>query len=221
MFPSSQMNKCMCRQLVLVTVAVSAFLAPHSVGAQASDSLPFRPRQWATEFALGSSFSSVGLVRFLSARRALLLDFGGSVERESANRSTNQHSATNRTDLRLRVGPRWYRPLAPRVARYIAAGLATTMSRVRSNANSVLQAQGYSVEERGTGLGGFGELGALWFVTDHLSLGASWNASLVFRRSTEERQVDSRAPQPQLFRTRVNGTRLDFGQIAVRGALYF
>ncbi len=219
-YTSTRTNHYMRRHLVLIAASIVACLAPDSAGGQATDSLPFRPRQWGTEFSLGSSFSSVGLVRFLSSQHALLLDFGGSLERASANRTNAPYLASDRTDLRLRVGPRWYRPVAPRVARYVSAGLTTSLSHVRFDVDSVLRAQGYAGEQRGTGLGAFGEIGALWFVTNHLSLGASWNATLEFRRDTDERQ-DARVARPQQVENRVDRTTLAFGQIAMRGALYF
>ncbi len=152
--------------IVLGVTGASALIA------QQADS-PFRPRQWGAEFQIGT-FSSIGLIRFRSPVRALVVNASGSVRKSHSESGTNTGDY-NSESLSLRLGLRRYRPVRAEVAAYATVGLTGGYSHQRSTNSS----GGSSSSHSATG-GLFGALGGQWLVTPHLSLGAEWDGSIVY-----------------------------------------
>ncbi len=181
--------------------------------AQTADSTTFRAGQWGAEFAMGG-FSSLGVLRFSTPRRAWIGAVTGrleNVERESDPSSPPFPPfgfAFERSGIDLSLGHRWYRDIAPRVQQHVTLG--ALISGARQNRVAPRQAD---VSENSVGGGAFADLGAIWMVTQKLSLGAAWNAQLVLGRTTTNGLPEQRQT--------TTSTTLSLGQVTIRGALYF
>jgi hypothetical protein len=185
--------------------------------AQQPDSTTFRRGQWGTEFALGSSYQSLGVLRFATPARAWIGYLGVSVNDTRGDDQTNSEGfpvGTSSSSLRrgeVRVGHRWYRPLADHVAQHLTIGALASSTRQASGPNALP-----NLEQSESGAGVFADVGALWFVTPRLSLGAAWTTEATF---TREKARGGFLPEDATRSTSL--TRLRFGQVRVQGALYF
>jgi hypothetical protein len=174
---------------------------PPNAGAASRDSLPFRARQWGAEFAIDDGTVGLGVLRFRSARSAWFLDasfLAGWSDRESSigNESGND------VFVRGRVGSRTYRPVRAAIASHVGIGVTGGYAWLRRG--------DYRTHTWDAGV--FGELGAAYFVTPHLSLGARVEASVLFS------EFQRRAPD-QGWRDR--NVRLGVSPVRIVGALYF
>ncbi len=186
--------------------------------APAADSTGFRAGQWGAEFSLGSNLGSstgVGVLRFHTGRRALVLDVAGQVSRQSGNAPLTQ----TQSFARLRLGTRWYRPVAGKVLQSLTLGvLMSRDQRAQKNLNLI---SGASAQTRSTLTGGgpFAELGGSWMVTSQLSLGAAWQGDILYSRGTQ-RTVggDSTVRVPDVRTTLWSAS---LGQLVLRAGVYF
>jgi hypothetical protein len=175
---------------------------PNVAPSTAIDSLPFRRGQWGAEFGSDDGTVGLGVLRFRSTRTAWQLN--ASIRADWSKSSAPFDGSETHVFVNLHAGPRKYRPLAPAVAAYVGAGLSG----------------GYSLSNRseswrrGWNAGVFGELGAAYFVTRRLSLGARVEASA---GHSEFRQASTSFPGVQ--RDRHFGIGLS--PVRIIGALYF
>lgn len=209
------------RRLRLIGLAaLTSVLPAFAVRAQApaSDSTGFRAGQWGTEFTLGSNLGNptgVGALRFHSARRALLLDVLGRVSWQSGEALLME----SQTFGRLRLGTRWYRPVTRQILQSLTLGVL--MSRDQRTQEQRYVVSGDSVKTRSNIAGGglFGELGANWMVTSHLSLGAAWHADVTYTRITQRTE----GGDPMRLPPNVRSTQwsASLGQLVLRAGVYF
>lgn len=158
--------------LLAVAIVTSRARTQDSAGA-AKDSLPFHKGQWAAQFTAGTTFSNAGVLYFRSAANAWI-----------ATVSASYHSSSNRTDssslgprmtvdtwvssATLRFGTRHYSSMGKSTALFTTFGVLGTGG--SSTSSSSFGARGKTST---FGAGVFGELGANYMITRHLSLGAS------------------------------------------------
>lgn len=159
-----------------------AIVAARPIAAQSTDSLPFRARQWGAEFSASSGFGSAGLLRFHTSRRALLLDAGGTITRQSKSDAAR---ADNSAAARLRIGERFYRPVARRVVQFATVGVGASHDDATTSVPTFTGTMGEQTQ-RQWATGVFGGVGAAWMVTPALSLGATYEAELNYVSSTTE-----------------------------------
>lgn len=205
--------------LVSLLFTIVVFTTPHTLHAQQLDSTAFRRGQWGTEFAIGGSYQSFGVLRFATPTRAWIGALSATIyDSRAAEDDTpdpgNPASGATSSGLRrgeLRVGHRWYRTLTDQLAQHVTVGAVASGDR-RTTERAALPDRVES--EAAAGI--FADLGALWFVTRRLSLGAAWTTQATFTRWE--------ARGGSLFddgRSSTSSARLNFGQIRVHGALYF
>src|SRR5438046_5843915 len=93
----------------------------------APDTIPFRRHQWAAQFAGGTSFASLGVLRFTAPTRAWLLDFrfagGHSHDRQYVQDTLVGDGYTSKANVDDRVGRRFYQGRAQSVVRSQTAGV--------------------------------------------------------------------------------------------------
>lgn len=155
---------------------VSLFLVlPGSLLAQDT---PFRAGQWAAQFT-GGFFSSLGVVKFRSATRALVLDVHvGGVHQEHFVGDSLDELGSN-ASISVRVGRRSYWSVADRVVAQHTLGVGAGFD------HSVSANPGFgSFSNNGWTAGPFGELGAAYLITPHLAVGATGTASVTYGRSS-------------------------------------
>jgi hypothetical protein len=177
---------------------------PNAEPAAVRDSLPFRAGQWGAEFAIDDGTVGLGVLRFRSPRRAWLLDAAFNAGWSDEESSFGSGNRTN-VFVRVRTGPRAYRPIHAASAGYVGIGLTGAYSWAGSE----------NEYRRLWDAGLFGELGALYFVTPHLSLGAQIGLSA---RYTESRQRLSGPGLPIDWDRLVS---VGVGSVRIVGALYF
>jgi hypothetical protein len=199
--------------LTLAGLIALAGFAPSQVSAQdpglpnageatvRRDSLPFRAGQWGAEFAVENGTLGLGVLRFRSPRRAWLLDGAVTAHWSDFKSSIGDRTGTD-VFVRVRVGPRKYRPVRTGIAGYVGMGLTGAYGWHGGDADRT----------HAWDAGVFGELGAAYFVTPHLSLGGRVDA---FARYGEFRL---RAPQGAWREREVS---LGARPVRIVGALYF
>lgn len=152
----------------------------------AADSLPFTRGQWGVQVTGGENLVSVGALRFTSPRAAWLLDIVASVTRSEVRVDSSagaplppdadaSHVNTS-GGANVRVGRRSYHALGRGVASFATAGVSAGYSGARWT-----QAGGSRATTVTGGL--FGDLGATYFVTPHLGLGAAVTLEASYARS--------------------------------------
>jgi hypothetical protein len=176
--------------------------------AQSSDSVTFRSGEWGADFQVTGGFAGAGGLRFLSPTQAWLLDLGATFA-HSANAQSGSASTSNNLSLSAKVGRRRYAVVAHRVAPWVAFGLT-----VAYNWDELVVQDTVQGRSRGLGGGVFGTLGATWFVTPHLGLGAQWGLNVLYNHT--------HATIPQTTSTFSSNTfRASFPNMALVGQLYF
>ena len=203
-------------------VLVFGVMMVGELGAQdARDSTTFRAGQWGTEFAVGSSFSGAGVLRFRSPVRAWLFDAGASLN-SSSDEGGDADRENDGAQVEVRLGHRWYRSLAPRVNQYFTMGALGSWARGSQEFGA-----GNSNEATMTGFGVFGAVGANWMVAPHLSLGAAWQAQAMSSRTrnditvTPPPGIPCTSPSCQSRRETNRFTSIGFGSASLRLALYY
>lgn len=164
-------RRCQCSVALLATVLIAAFAAPAALTAQPlpTDSLPFRPGQWAVQFSTWGG-GGLGALRFRSPSSAWVAD--GMVEARDYHSSDGRRREAMTS---VRAGLRSYRTVVPRVARYHGGGITATYAHYETE----LEPEQHEYKSRGGGGGLYGELGAEFLITAHLSLGANASASAI------------------------------------------
>lgn len=182
--------------------ACAMLLARPLVAQQAEDSLAFRRGQWGAEFAAGYEARSLGVLRFLSPRRALVFDVNGGY-----TKSTREASGeVNNRELQARLGVRWFRDLAPRLRQYLTVGASGGARRERQERPATASSPAVIRSTHVTLGGAFANVGGMWLVSSHLALGAQWEASYTGSRTRDrDPNSDTRTTTHQVS---VGGARL-------------
>lgn len=185
---------------VVSSLALAAALVlPATLHAQRNAS-PFRSGQWGAEFSASNDFQSLGMMRFFSPRRALAFD----AQLDNTSTSIDGSDAeTASTTYGLSVGYRMYRPVTAGVVGHLTGGL-----RVNSNSTSITNGAGATTDNNTRGYGPFGEIGASYFVTSHLSLGAAYGLEYLVTSSKQGA-------------TESKGHTMGSSPLSVRISLYF
>lgn len=155
--------------LALPTIGLAQRSAP-------GDSIP-HAGEWAAEAILGPSIVGTSLIRFLSPRSALLLGGDVNISRQKSTSNTGfDPEPITRYTFDGRLGWRSYRSSSTdRVRPVVGFG-------ARGNYGSL--SNGPDFHE--WGVGGYGELGVLYFVTSHLSAGATGEIAALYSKATSE-----------------------------------
>jgi hypothetical protein len=168
-----------------VVLPVSLFAQDSTVNAEVT---PFRRGQWATQFQVGSSFASLGFLKFRSATRALVLDvrLSGAHSESLVSDTTGMRFAGLSSNLvtQLRFGWRRYDAGAPKVTSHYTLGVLAGLDHRASASRSG------SFEVNGWTAGLFGDVGGTYRVTSQLGLGALAGVSLSYS-SSAVREVPS------------------------------
>jgi hypothetical protein len=152
-----------------------------------ADSLPLRAGQWAAQFGGGFSLATLGVLRFTSSRRAWLFDVqlsGGHSHTTNtvatASGDTTIESFTSSAGISFRLGRRFYRSAerAGPVTPFVGIGALGGFSHSADGGPSG------GFEGNGWTAGVVGEVGGMYWVTDHLSLGASADGRITYGRTT-------------------------------------
>jgi hypothetical protein len=206
------------RHLVLASLLVAASLLlstrrltgqeaqapPNAPPAAMADSLPFRAGQWGAEFAINDGTIGLGVLRFRSEQNAWLLDAAVSASWSDSESSFSGDDSENTVFVRLRTGPRRYRPITTGSAAYLGMGFTGSYGWIR----------GGDYRSQMWDAGVFGELGAVYFVTRRLSLGAQIEGMGVFSAT---HRTYSDPPVAERDRRVSIGVR----PVRIVGALYF
>jgi hypothetical protein len=178
---------------------------------QDSSGLPFHRGQWAAQFAIDGGFAGIGALRFRSPSSAWLLDSRAAL-RDSRSDSNDAAKTTDvQGDVLLRVGLRRYSPVGHSVSAFRTAGLIGNYTRVTS-ANDFFSSE--LSQLRG---GIFGELGAAYLVSSHLSLGAAASGEVTYGIN----HLISRPPATEPSQSSMHVLTASGGTVRVLGTLYF
>lgn len=188
-------------------LAASVFLiVPSLLLAQeipARDTLGPRAGVWAAEVGVGTGVSGT-LLRFRSPATAWLLGIEGFVaesREEMTNPFTGDETVTStQLDLSGRIGLRRYRTTQSALRPFTSAGLAGGLTRFNGS--------------RGWAAGVFAELGATYFFSPHVSLGAVGGLQASYGRVRGEFQPDG-------FSFRARRITVSGNAVQVLGAVYF
>jgi hypothetical protein len=188
-------------------VLAAALVLPASLHAQraAASGTPFRAGQWGAEFSVTDDFQSLGMMRFFNPRRALAFDV--QLENESSSVEGSQ-AETGSTAYGLSAAYRMYKNVSSGVVGYVSGGLL-----VNSISNENTTGGGVTTETNTKGYGPFAEIGASYFVTPHLSLGATYGLHYLMTSSKTESGGTTTNES--------SGHMLGSAPISVRISLYF
>ena len=176
---------------------------PNVAQPAAGDSLPFRAGQWGAEFAINNGTVGLGVLRFRSARKAWLLDASVGASWSDAESSSIGDQTVTSLSVRLRTGPRRYRPLATGTGSYLGMGVTGSYGWTSSDDTRVFWDAGV-----------FGELGAVYFVTRRLSLGAQVELHAAFSEAFQRSSTPA-------FGYRDRRVIIGVRPVRIVGALYF
>lgn len=171
-----------------------------------TDSLPFRAGQWGAEFLVDDGTAGVGVLRFRTPQRAWLLDASFAASWYDAESSFAPDESGSSVFVRVRTGPRRYRPIATGSAAYLGFGFTAGYGWAGEGDDD------YRRQTWDAGL--FGELGGVYFVTRRFSLGAQVGLYGIFYAS---RQRSSSPP----FESRDRGVSVQVRPVRIVGGLYF
>lgn len=192
------------RSTILAFSIATSLVALHGAQAQSTDSMTFRPGQWGAEFSAGTQFSSVGVLRFRTARQAWVADLAAN----STQLSGATLSDARNTVFSLRLGSRWFHTVVPRVQQFATVGVLGGAS-----SNKVESIVGITSTTSGWNVGAFANVGALWFAASRLSLAAAWEASGSYGRLKTSTTNNSEITARQ--------TVFSLGAATLRLGLYF
>ena len=154
--------------------AASLLVLPTMALAQrsATDSVP-RAGEWAAEVVLGPSITGASLMRFTSPRVALLLGADANVIHYDQDVEGFSPPSSTRSTLNGRLGVRRYRASSTeRLLPLVGAGVRGGYSRLESNFHS-------------WSTGAYGELGAVYLIGSHVSLGATGEVSAFYAKTKQ------------------------------------
>jgi hypothetical protein len=186
-----------------------------TVGAQTTDSLIPRGGTWGAEFT--PLFSGGALLRFASPTRAWLAGLDFSTSNRDQSPAPNAAGGYRLSNFRGQIGHRWYRATSggERAAHLrVIYGLGV-IGTIAETAHDGTQ------DYRQWSAGGYGELGAAWFFTRHVSLGAV--SQLIGTNGRERSTVTTIQPDLTRIQERVTVDTWGVGASAVRvvAAVYF
>jgi len=166
--------------LLAVAIATNRARTQDSASA-AKDSLPFHKGQWAAQFTAGTTFSNAGVLYFRSPANAWIATISASYERSSNREDSSSLGPGMTVDTRassatLRFGTRHYSSMGKSTALFTTFGVLGT-----GGSSTVSSSGGGSGKTSTFGGGVFGELGANYMITRHLSLGASAGIQAIYQ----------------------------------------
>ena len=188
-------------------VAIAFVLVAHPLRAQArtDTTVEFRRGQWGAEFIPGTSFTTVGVLRFSTPTRAWVLDGSVNYSHQTATATGVPDQSSNSVGLSARFGPRWYHPEYDRAVWFLGLGITGNYFGNSQSANSTNRGESWFA-------GAYGELGLQYLFTPHLALGVRGNV-LASRYSSDYTQNGTTA--------RTTSYSLSLGSPQVFGAFYF
>ena len=163
-------------------------LSPSLASAQdaASDSIPFREHQWAAQFAGGTSFASLGVLRFTAPTRAWLLDFrftgGHSHERQFVHDTLVGDGYTSSANVDARIGRRFYQGRGKSVVSFQTVGLLAGYAHACQGFKQTSVAGNPC--SNGWTAGAYGELGGAYLITRRFSIGGTATVAFSYQRTT-------------------------------------
>ena len=147
------------------------------------DTTPFHSGQWAAAFSGGLSFASLGVLRFSSPRRALLLDFrfsgGHSHDTSRLNDTLVTQGFTSGANIDTRVGRRFYQGRGNSVASFQTVGILAGFHHACQGG-----ASGSGFCDNGWNAGAFAEFGGAYLITPRFSVGGTMSVAFSYTRST-------------------------------------
>jgi len=153
----------------------------------ATDSIPFHQRQWAAQFAGGTSFASLGALRFTAPTRAWLVDFrftgGHSHDRQYVADTLVGDGYTSNANIDTRIGRRFYQGRGKSVVSFQTVGVLGGYAHACS-AFKGLTVSGNSCSNGWTA-GAFGELGGAYLITHSFSIGGTATVAFSYERTTQ------------------------------------
>lgn len=177
-------------------VCLVVWLAPAVASGQGvtPDTTPFHRGQWAAQFGAGTSFASLGFVRFATPTRAWVLDFhlSGGHSHDTAHHGDSllADGFTSSAVVNTRVGRRFYQARGKVVASFQTVGvLGGFTHRCQGGSNA------FSFCDNGWDAGAFAEFGGLYLVSPRLSLGGAADASFMYQRTQGRDNTGNRVTQ--------------------------
>jgi hypothetical protein len=160
----------------LATIALVA-LGP-TVRAQAADSIVPRRGAWGAE--VGDPFGGATVLKFVSPTSAWTFGVGAGTGRTDAvgNLQTNG-------DVNGAIGHRWYHSIAGDAHLHPTFGFGVTGQYARYHQSNDTPSEMSNHTQSNWAVGAYGEFGATWFFTPHLSLGALGRLSAGWGRQHE------------------------------------
>ena len=162
--------------------------APTLAGAQdaATDTIPFHRHQWAAQFAGGTSFASLGVLRFTAPARAWLLDFRftGSHSHDSQylQDTLTGNGYRSNANVDARIGRRFYQGRGKSVVSFQTVGLLGGYAHACQEFKQPPTSGGSC--SNGWKAGAFGELGGAYLITRRFSIGGTATVGFSYERTT-------------------------------------
>ncbi len=152
----------------------------------APDTIPFHRHQWAAQFAGGTSFASLGVLRFTAPTRAWLLDFrftgGHSHDRQYVQDTLVGDGYTSNANIDARIGRRFYQGRGKSVVSFQTVGLIGGYAHACQSFKQPTVSGGSC--SNGWTAGAYGELGGAYLITRHFSVGGTATVAFSYQRST-------------------------------------
>ncbi len=170
-------------------VCMALALWPALASAQDSppDTIPFHRHQWAAQFAGGTSFASLGVLRFTAPTRAWLLDFrftgGHSHDKDYVHDTLVGDGYTSKANVDARIGRRFYQGRGKAVVSFQTVGVLGGYAHACS-AFTAPTVSGHSCSNGWTA-GAFGELGGAYLITHSFSIGGTATVAFSYERTTQ------------------------------------
>lgn len=168
------------RSLAIVSMSCGGVASAQVVSPP--DTLPFHRGQWAAQFGAGTSFASLGFLKFTTASHAWLIDLrlngGHSHTTTSTGDTITIENFTSNAVASARVGRRFYQARGKAVASFQTLGALGGYGH-QCNGGQPLAAGSC---ENGWNAGVFGELGGVYLLSPRFSIGGSAAASFSYER---------------------------------------
>lgn len=145
---------------------------------------PFRRHRWAAQFAGGTTFASLGALRFTAPTRAWLLDFrftgGHSHDRAYASDTLESDGFVSNASVDSRIGRRFYQGRGKSVVSFQTVG---ALGGYTHNCNESTAPVVAGFCSNGWRAGVFGELGAAYLITRRFSVGGTAAVAFTYQRT--------------------------------------
>jgi len=152
----------------------------------APDTIPFHRHQWAAQFSGGTSFASLGVLRFTSPARAWLLDFrfagGHSHDRAYSSDTLISDGFASTANVEARIGRRFYQGRGKSVVSFQTIGLLGGYTHGCTKVTQAAVSNGSCTN--GWTAGAFGDLGGAYLITRRFSIGGAATLAFSYQRST-------------------------------------